>query len=109
MGFQNSRRLEIDVVRSVTTPGATLAVLGDPLDFPAPLILFVNATDGLLFISDNATDDKIPLVAGANFILDVRSNSGLEPISLSKGKQFYVRREGAAAGTIYMTPFYMKE
>lgn len=108
MTFQNSRRLEIDVVRSVTTPGATFAVLGAALTFPAPLILFVNNTDGLLFISDNTTQDKIPLVAGANFILDVRSNSGMEPISFAEGKQFYVRREGAAAGTVYMTPFYMK-
>ena len=108
MSAQNSRRLEIDEVRSVTTPGATFQTLGDPLDFPAPLILFVNATDGLLFISDNTTQDKIPLVAGANFVLDVRSNSGLEPIAFDKGKQFYVRREGAAAGTVYMTPFYMK-
>jgi len=109
MSSQNGRRLEIEEVRTVVNPAATFAVLGDPLDHPAVAILFVNASDGLLFITDDPDLDKIPMIAGSSFIFDIRSNSGIEPIAFSEGKQFYVRREGAATGNVYMTPFYMRE
>jgi hypothetical protein len=79
--------------------GATYAAAGTALANPAVVLTFINATNGDILVSTDATNDMLFLSANSFRVFDIRTNSGnLLNFMFPKGTQFYVK-DGTTVAT----------
>ena len=79
------------------------------LQHPSRMLVFVNNTGQLVYISWNGTDDHLPLAAGGTVVLDENSNAVPQSLFVSaESTAFYVRQPANTAGTdnVYLASFY---
>jgi poly(3-hydroxyalkanoate) synthetase len=84
------------------------AAIGDPLAYPARMVLFQNVTDVLVRFSFDGVNDHLVLPPNGFLILDVTGNKSLaQGFFIMQGTTFYVITAGTPSlGAVYISSFY---
>ena len=91
MGLSNAA--QFDEIRSLSAAGigAGYAVIGDPLESPAVILTFKNATDGDVFVSTDGVTDHLFLPSNSFNVFDIRTNAmNLLDYVFAVGTQFWI-------------------
>lgn len=85
--------------------GVNYAAVGTEFFHPTRLLIVQNLTDALLQFSTNEREDKFPLPANGQIVLDFSANeAGNVPWFLPAKTQIFVKRIGTpTTGTVYIT------
>lgn len=104
-------RFTPEIMRSIA--GASLTNMyqdiGTPISNPSRLIIFVNGSGVIVYISWDGINDHIVLLPGAAIILDETSNAVSNAVLATAAKtQFQARAPANVAGTdnVYLSTFY---
>lgn len=105
MGFID--RAEFDNLRSLGFAGigGAYATIGTPLADRAVVLVFKNATNGDVVVSDDGVNDKLFLPANSFNVFDIRTNAPNNTnLIFPIGTQFYLKDGPTAstAGTFYI-------
>lgn len=105
-------RAHFDQVRTLAFGGisGTYASVGTPSDNPIRGVCFTNDTQGSVYFTDDVTQDKIFVKAGAFKLWDVQSNINPQfddKFVLPIGTQFSVKQIAApVSGSVYVEILY---
>lgn len=106
-----SRRAGFETLRTVASSGMTgsYLVFGAPLSNGALLVKIQNNSTKDVTISDDGTNDKDIIPAGAftlyDFGSDGQSSDNSERLCVAGGTQFWLK-SSAGTGSVYMTVIY---
>lgn len=103
----NTQVVQIDAVRTLAFGGISgaYAAVGTPFTEPVRIICFTNTTDGDMFFSDDAVNNKLFIPAGGFKLFDLATNrfNSSQYWILPIGTQFYVKQSTAPTkGAVYI-------
>lgn len=84
--------------------GASYTLIASELFYKSRVLIITNQTDADLLFSDDGTNDKVILLSGTSFVVDIATNDASEdPWFYPAKKKWHVKRLGTpTAGSVYV-------
>jgi hypothetical protein len=105
-----TRAATFDVIKSLAAAsiGPTYTLIGSELFYKSRVLILTNQTDADLIFSDDGTNDKVVILSGTSFIVDIATNDASEdPWFYPAKKKWYVKEIGTpTTGSVYVASIF---